>query len=125
MVADAHSLPFSDARFDAVVLFHTLTYAENPGLALKEAARVLKPGGRAVVQCLDAHRQPDVTTPYGERHRGFSPGALRRLLVTAGLDVILDEVACRESKKPHLQVVLAIATKPLTSPVKRKKSKQP
>ena len=111
-VADAHDLPFADERFDSVLLFHTLTYAERPARVLEECARVLRPGGRLVVQCLDAHRQPEVTTPYGERHHGFSPRAIRRMLAAAGLQVSFSDVACRESKKPHLQVVLAVANKP-------------
>jgi len=110
--ADVHDLPFRAANFDVVLLFHTLTYAERPGLALKECSRVLRPGGRLVVLCLDAHPQGDVSARHGERHAGFSPKALRRLISGAGLDVAACRVACRESKKPHLQVVLAAADKP-------------
>jgi ArsR family transcriptional regulator len=111
-VADAHDLPFLQASFDAVLMFHTLTYAENPARALGECARVLRPGGRLVVLCLDEHRQHEVTAPYGERHPGFSPAQLRDLLTRAGLTPRTAEVAARESRKPHLHVVLAIATKP-------------
>jgi SAM-dependent methyltransferase len=110
-VADAHALPFQDAAFDSVLVFHTLTYAEQPARVLKECARVLRPGGRVVVLCLDEHRQSDVTARYGERHPGFSPRAVRGLLARAGLNVVSAEVAARELKKPHLQVVLAIADK--------------
>jgi ArsR family transcriptional regulator len=110
-VADAHALPFGEASFDSVLVFHTLTYAEHPARVLKECARVLRPGGRLVVLCLDEHRQSDVTARYGERHPGFSPRALRGLLARAGLTVVSAQVAAREIKKPHLQVVLAIADK--------------
>ncbi|HET9959314.1 MAG TPA: metalloregulator ArsR/SmtB family transcription factor [Polyangiaceae bacterium] len=109
---DAHELPFAAATFDQVLLFHTLTYTERPAQALSECARVLKAGGRLVLLCLDRHMQQDVTAPYGERHAGFSPRSVRRLLSGAGLHVVNSDVACRESKKPHLQVVLAIAEKP-------------
>jgi len=110
-VADMHALPFGPSSFDSVVVFHTLTYAEHPARALEECARVLRPGGRLVLLCLDRHQQHEVTARYGERHPGFSPRAVRRLLSAAGLDVALAEVACREAKKPHLQVVLAMADK--------------
>ena len=111
-VADLHELPFAAASFDAVLMFHTLTYAEHPARALAECARVLRPGGRLVLLCLDEHRQMEVTARYGERHAGFSPRAVRTLLASAG-------IACREIKKPHLQVVLAIADKPETGGVSK------
>jgi ArsR family transcriptional regulator len=112
LVADVHALPFDSAAFDAVQMFHTLTYAEKPAQALAECARVLRPGGRLVLLCLDEHRQHEITAPYGERHPGFSPAKVRDLLTRSGLTVRTAEVACRESRKPHLQVVLAIAEKP-------------
>ncbi len=107
--ADVHALPFADASFDAVLLFHTLTYAEHPQAAVSECARVLRRGGRLVVLSLDKHEHPEVTAPYGERHHGFAPRTLRGLLTRAGLSVTSAEVACRETKKPHFQVVLATA----------------
>jgi ArsR family transcriptional regulator len=111
-VADVHDLPFAEGSFDSALMFHTLTYAEKPARALAECARVLRPGGKLVVLCLDEHRQHEITAPYGERHAGFSPAKLRGLLSGTGLFVRTSEVACRESRKPHLQVVLAIASKP-------------
>jgi ArsR family transcriptional regulator len=122
-VADAHDLPYDEASFDTVLVFHTLTYAERPSRALEECARVLRPGGRVVVLCLDEHRQREVTAPYGERHPGFSPRAVRTLLSRVGLDVASSDVACRESKKPHLQVVRAIADKPNHAESKSKRVK--
>ncbi|HEX2658619.1 MAG TPA: metalloregulator ArsR/SmtB family transcription factor [Polyangia bacterium] len=115
-VADVHQLPFQAATFDQVLMFHTLTYAEHPARALAECARVLRPGGRLVLLCLDQHQHHEVTARYGERHAGFAPRAVRGLLTRAGLTVSTAHVACREAKKPHLQVVLAIADKPLPAP---------
>jgi ArsR family transcriptional regulator len=111
-VADAHALPFKAGSFDDVLLFHTLTYAERPADVLAECARVLRPKGRLVVLSLDAHEQQEVTVPYGERHPGFSPRTLKNMLTRAGLTVRSANVACRETKKPHFQVVLAIGNKP-------------
>ncbi|HKY35787.1 MAG TPA: metalloregulator ArsR/SmtB family transcription factor [Polyangiaceae bacterium] len=111
-VADVHELPFPAGSFDSVLMFHTLTYAEKPAQALAECARVLRPAGRLVLLCLDEHRQHEITAPYGERHPGFSPSTVRDLLKKSGLVVRTAEVACRESRKPHLQVVLALALKP-------------
>lgn len=108
-LADVHALPYRAASFDDVLVFHTLTYAEHPQKALEECARVLRPGGRIVLLSLNEHEQREITAPFGERHAGFAPRALRSLLTRAGLTVASCAVACREAKKPHFEVVLAIA----------------
>jgi len=115
-VADVHHLPHAEASFDAVLVFHTLTYTEHPLQAIGECARVLRPRGKLVLLCLDEHQQPEVTAPYGERHQGFSKATLQTLLGKAGLAVQSAEVASRESRKPRLDVMLAVASKPATVP---------
>ena len=46
VVADAHDLPFDDATFSGIVMLDVLHHLERPVAFLKEAARVLAPGGR-------------------------------------------------------------------------------
>jgi ArsR family transcriptional regulator len=72
-----------------------------------------------VLLSLDEHRHQDITQAYGERHPGFSPRAIRALLTRAGLTTRGCEVACREPKKPHFQVVLAVAGKASPAPLSR------
>jgi phosphatidylethanolamine/phosphatidyl-N-methylethanolamine N-methyltransferase len=48
-VMDATSLDFPDAAFDAVVLHLILAVLPEPAACVAEVARVLRPGGRAVV----------------------------------------------------------------------------
>jgi SAM-dependent methyltransferase len=43
------ALPFEAESFDAVVALGVIEYAEDAGIALQELARVLRPGGIAVV----------------------------------------------------------------------------
>jgi SAM-dependent methyltransferase len=42
------ALPFRDGAFDAVVMVSALEYMGDPGLALREAVRVVRPGGAVV-----------------------------------------------------------------------------
>lgn len=47
--ADATALPFADSSFDAAVISFGLRNVQEPMRALKEMARVVRPGGRVVV----------------------------------------------------------------------------
>jgi len=46
VVADAHALPFPDGSFSGIVMLDVLHHLERPVVFLKEAARILRPGGR-------------------------------------------------------------------------------
>ena len=108
---DMQALPFRDASFDHAVLFNVLVHATSPAKAVAEAARVLRKGGALVVVTLDAHHQEDVAQAWGHVHRGFSPAALKKLLVSKGLDVTRCEVTARERRPPYFQVVTATTKK--------------
>lgn len=73
---DATSLPYEDAAFDAVVLVTVLGEIPDQDAALGSIARVLKPGGRAVVGEL-----------FGDPHM-VTVGALERRAEAAGLRLI-------------------------------------
>lgn len=48
-VGELERLPFADDSFDVVTGFNSFQYAAHPAVALGEAKRVAKPGGRVVV----------------------------------------------------------------------------
>ncbi len=48
-LGDAEDLPFDDGAFDIVTSVSMFHYLRDPGLALREARRVLRPGGRIVI----------------------------------------------------------------------------
>ncbi len=48
-VAPAEALPFEQGRFDAVLCIEVVRYLTDPRSALRELARVLRPGGLALV----------------------------------------------------------------------------
>jgi malonyl-CoA O-methyltransferase len=52
LCGDAENLPLPAQRVDAVFSSLALQWSENPGAAFGEIARVLKPGGRAVIATL-------------------------------------------------------------------------
>lgn len=110
-VGDMHALPFPARSFDQVALFNVLTYSEEPGRAVAEAARVLRKGGTLAVVTLNHHGEEEVTAPYGHMQPGFRPRALSHLLGQARLSVRHCAVSGKERRSPHFEVVTASAEK--------------
>jgi len=69
----------SSATFDTVVMQMVLHHAEDPGLALAEAARVLRPGGRLLLIDLAEHDRKDLTDRLAHRWPGFPDEAIAAL----------------------------------------------
>jgi ArsR family transcriptional regulator len=83
---DLGALPLADASCDAALMLLSLAYAPQPAAALAELARVLKPGGRAVIVDLLPHDNDDVRRRLGQAGMGFAPASLRALAHRAGLN---------------------------------------
>jgi SAM-dependent methyltransferase len=61
---DMESLPFGDAAFDAVVGVNAFQFAGDPRRALREAARVARPGGRVVASLFAAPERSQGTVVH-------------------------------------------------------------
>ncbi|MGH3711898.1 MAG: demethylmenaquinone methyltransferase [Micromonosporaceae bacterium] len=88
--ADALRLPFADASFDAVTISFALRNIVDADAALREMARVTKPGGRLVV-CEFSH---PTWAPFREAYLGY---------LMAGLPAVARAV----SSNPDAYVYLA------------------
>jgi SAM-dependent methyltransferase len=110
-LGDAQNLPFDDASFDQAAVFNVLTQVASPARVLGEIARVLRPGGTAAIITLGAHEHTDVSASYGDVQAGFTVREVRRMAQKARLAVDSCDVACREKRPPHFEVVTAFAHK--------------
>jgi len=98
---DAEQLSFSDSSFDAVVLNYGMLHLARPELALSEAHRVLRPGGRVaftvwdtpdraigfgiILGAIQKHGNMNVPIPPGPPFFRFSdPEESKRALIAAG-----------------------------------------
>jgi ArsR family transcriptional regulator len=109
---DMHALDLPDARFDLVLMMHALPYAERPAQAMVEAARVLRRGGRLLACTLARHQHKGAVAEFDHRNLGFTPAELRALAAKAGLEVVSCELATREQRPPHFEVLALLARKP-------------
>lgn len=81
---DFRRLPWSDRSFDKVLAVNVGYFFDADGQAVREMARVLRPGGRAVLYVTD--RETMRTWPFAgpDTHATFDAGDLRGLLVRGG-----------------------------------------
>lgn len=70
VVADATSLPFPDAQFDAALLLEMLYYVQDQDLAVAEAFRVVRPGGAVMVCAPNPDRPAFNPSPMSTRYPG-------------------------------------------------------
>ncbi len=111
-VGDMHALESADASFDLVLLMHALTYSEQPALAIQEAARVLRPGGRLLAATLGKHAHRTTVEPFEHRNLGFTVEELCGFARKADLEVVACERLTRERRAPHFEVLSLLARKP-------------
>jgi ubiquinone/menaquinone biosynthesis C-methylase UbiE len=81
---DLESLPIDDETCDVAISLLVLTYLPDPPAALTEMARILKPGGRAVIVDLLPHDREDFRRQMEQQHRGFESAAVQKMLAEAG-----------------------------------------
>jgi ArsR family transcriptional regulator len=84
---DATATPYPDGCANLVIIHQVLHFLDDPGRALSEAARVLKPDGRLVVVDFAPHALEHFRTDHAHRHLGVSEVDFARWADHAGLNV--------------------------------------
>lgn len=87
--ASIGAIPFADQTFDLVTSFDVLQCLpdEVERAAVREMARVLKPGGRVVLNLAALEVLRGQHSVFAEEVRRYTPAGVRRLLGTAGLAI--------------------------------------
>ncbi len=109
---DIYALPIERNCVDLAVMNQVLHYLDDPGRALREAARVLAPGGRLLVVDFAPHEQEQLREKHAHRRLGFSDAEISSLLAQAGLETLEHRELAPASDGGKLTVSLWLARDP-------------
>lgn len=83
--ADLYALPLCDGGADVAILHHVLHFAQQPGAAIAEAARVLGPGGRLLIVDFAPHEREELRARDAHARLGFSDEQIMGWFAANGL----------------------------------------
>jgi ArsR family transcriptional regulator len=86
---DIYAPPFGRNGFDLVVVHQVLHYLDDPARAVREAAQLLRPGGRLLIVDFAAHNLEFLRDAQAHRRLGFTGEQMGSWLKDAGLDATL------------------------------------
>jgi ubiquinone/menaquinone biosynthesis C-methylase UbiE/DNA-binding transcriptional ArsR family regulator len=86
---DIYDLELPKNSFDLVIVHQVLHFLDDGARAIREAARVLRPGGRLLVVDFAPHDLEFLRDEHAHRRLGFAPEAVTQWTEAAGLDSVM------------------------------------
>ena len=84
---DIYAPPVERDAFDLVTIHQVLHYLDDPQLAIREAARLLRPAGRLVIVDFAPHALEFLRDEHAHVRLGFSDRQIAEWFAEAGLDL--------------------------------------
>lgn len=111
-LGDLEDLPLPDGSVDLALFSQSLHHALHPEVAVKEAFRIVRPGGKLLVLDLLRHGVEEARELYADVWLGFAKTELESYLKQAKFRHIEVTVVHKEEAHPHFETLLAVGEKP-------------
>ena len=85
---DIYALPVERDGYDLVIVHQVLHYLDDPARAVREAVRVVRPGGRLVVVDFAPHAHEFLREQHAHRRLGFAAEEIEGFMEEAGIEVL-------------------------------------
>jgi ubiquinone/menaquinone biosynthesis C-methylase UbiE len=90
--ADIYALPFANASADRITLHQVLHFLDEPGRAIEEIARIMKPGGRAIIVDFAPHELEQLREQHAHRRLGIPAEGMAEWVRKAGLRILRHDI---------------------------------
>jgi ubiquinone/menaquinone biosynthesis C-methylase UbiE len=111
---DIYDLPLADGVADAVVMHQVMHFLGDPPQAIREAARVLRPGGRLLIVDFAPHELEYLRDQFAHARLGFSGAQVAQWLDDCGLELVARRDLAPPAPGAQLTVSLWLASRPPT-----------
>ena len=105
---DIHHLSLESDRADLVLLHQVLHYLDDPGDAVREAARLLAPGGRLLIVDFAPHEMEFLREEHAHRRLGFATDQIREWLAEAGLTLESERALAPRDGAGHQRLTVCL-----------------
>jgi ubiquinone/menaquinone biosynthesis C-methylase UbiE/DNA-binding transcriptional ArsR family regulator len=110
-LASMESTGLPAMAFDLALLSQSLHHAANPAEVIREAHRLLAPGGKLLILDLLAHEADWMRSKFGDFWLGFSEADLKNWVSAAGFSLAHFEITPPSPEYPDLEGVMVVGVK--------------